>query len=293
MRDPVLGDGVADRGGDVLLARPESCERLRAPLARQHHVAHAWRRRESTPGRRGRIRRRGGRRAGGGPLYSARCVDLACFSRLVPWPPPSSPARSGGTTTGGTGGSARAAAPPRAAPPRGGRRHHRDHRGRRPRGGRRHRRRRPARSRSTSPRPTNGGHARAAGDDAPRLLGQAPTEEEPTSTSPPRPTSAGFIYAARRHDRRVRAAGSGTPTDACCNLYGATVDDSTYLSSRHHRNRGRATPSIPSGSSSSGHSNGGFMSYRMACDHADRIAAIAASPARCRTDPSGCKPSGP
>ena len=40
-----------------------------------------------------------------------------------------------------------------------------------------------------------------------------------------------------------------------------------------------------------GHSNGGFMSYRMACDHADTIAAIASLAGATFDDPSMCKPS--
>jgi len=40
-----------------------------------------------------------------------------------------------------------------------------------------------------------------------------------------------------------------------------------------------------------GHSNGAFMSYRMACDHADLIAAIAALNGAMLSDVSECKPS--
>ena len=40
-----------------------------------------------------------------------------------------------------------------------------------------------------------------------------------------------------------------------------------------------------------GHSNGGFMSYRMACDHADTVAAIASLAGATYLDPTACSPS--
>jgi polyhydroxybutyrate depolymerase len=42
-----------------------------------------------------------------------------------------------------------------------------------------------------------------------------------------------------------------------------------------------------------GHSNGGFMAHRMACDAADRIAAIVSFAGAQWLDPADCKPSGP
>lgn len=63
-------------------------------------------------------------------------------------------------------------------------------------------------------------------------------------------------------------------TDACCDLYGAGVDDSAYLREvidtirAQYRVDAKRIYLI-------GHSNGAFMSFRMACDHAGTIAAIA------------------
>jgi polyhydroxybutyrate depolymerase len=63
-------------------------------------------------------------------------------------------------------------------------------------------------------------------------------------------------------------------TDACCDFEQEGVDDSAYL-------RGLVDEAIdrfhvdPDRVYFSGHSNGGYMSYRMACDHADAVAAIA------------------
>jgi pimeloyl-ACP methyl ester carboxylesterase len=64
-------------------------------------------------------------------------------------------------------------------------------------------------------------------------------------------------------------------TDACCNLYGATVDDSAYLTDLIKMISTQYTVD-PRRVYLVGHSNGAFMSFRMACDHADIITAIAA-----------------
>lgn len=65
---------------------------------------------------------------------------------------------------------------------------------------------------------------------------------------------------------------NGTP--ACCDLDGAMPDDSTYLQGlidemkvRYHIDAARVYVF--------GYSDGGFMAYRMACDHADSVTAVA------------------
>jgi polyhydroxybutyrate depolymerase len=79
-------------------------------------------------------------------------------------------------------------------------------------------------------------------------------------------------------------------TDACCDLYGSKVDDSTYLSNliklveqKYNVDARRVYLT--------GHSNGAFMTFRMACDHADQIAAIAALNGAMWQDVSKCQPS--
>lgn len=62
-------------------------------------------------------------------------------------------------------------------------------------------------------------------------------------------------------------------TDACCNFQPPFVDDSTYLSDLIDQVSAHYTVD-PKRVFFIGHSNGGFMSYRMACDHGDKIAAI-------------------
>mgnify|MGYP001247248579 CR=1 FL=1 len=81
-------------------------------------------------------------------------------------------------------------------------------------------------------------------------------------------------------------------TDACCDLYGSEVDDSNYLQ--------RVIEKVKAGYSIDdnrvyliGHSNGGFMSHRMAADHPDTIAAIASLAGAAPAELSGPKPRRP
>jgi polyhydroxybutyrate depolymerase len=81
-------------------------------------------------------------------------------------------------------------------------------------------------------------------------------------------------------------------TDACCDFYGSPVDDVAYLSSliteveaRYNVDRKRVY--------FFGHSNGAFMSYRMACDRADAVAAIVSLAGATWLDTTKCNPSQP
>jgi polyhydroxybutyrate depolymerase len=64
-------------------------------------------------------------------------------------------------------------------------------------------------------------------------------------------------------------------TDACCNRYGSNADDVSYLLGLVDEVSGRFAIDS-SRIYLTGHSNGAFMSYRLACEASDRFAAIGA-----------------
>lgn len=102
----------------------------------------------------------------------------------------------------------------------------------------------------------------------------------------------GFIYAYPDGTKDASGLEFWNATDACCNLYGSTVDDSTYLSTVITEIQAQYSID-PKQIYLVGHSNGAFMSYRMACDHADQIAAFASLAGAMWEDTTKCTPSGP
>jgi polyhydroxybutyrate depolymerase len=102
----------------------------------------------------------------------------------------------------------------------------------------------------------------------------------------------GFIYAYPDGSTADRGERFWNATDACCAFSSSRPDDSRYLSDLITTIQGtyridRARVYLV------GHSNGGFMSFRMACDHADQITAIAALAGATWQDPARCRPSEP
>jgi polyhydroxybutyrate depolymerase len=102
----------------------------------------------------------------------------------------------------------------------------------------------------------------------------------------------GFLYAHPDGTKDATGLEFWNATNACCNLYGSTVDDSSYLEGliqdiegAYNVDRKRVY--------FVGHSNGAFMSYRMACDHAGDIAAIASLAGAMWEDVTMCNPSEP
>ncbi len=83
----------------------------------------------------------------------------------------------------------------------------------------------------------------------------------------------GFLYAHPEGTKDTQQSQFWNATDACCNFYGSPVDDSAYV--RGLIDEIAAEYDVdPKRIYLFGHSNGAFMAYRMACDHADRIAAV-------------------
>jgi polyhydroxybutyrate depolymerase len=78
-------------------------------------------------------------------------------------------------------------------------------------------------------------------------------------------------------------------TVACCDFYGSGVDDSGYLRSLIDE-IARQLSVDPTRIYVAGYSNGGFMAYRMACDHAETIAEIVSGAGATEYDPLLCTP---
>ena len=102
----------------------------------------------------------------------------------------------------------------------------------------------------------------------------------------------GFLYVHPDGTKNALGDQFWNATDACCGAGLSTVDDVAYL-----------TGIIDSVSAQydvdpkriyfMGHSNGGFMSYRMACELSDRVAAVASLAGATFLDTSQCTPSQP
>ncbi|MFI5302279.1 MAG: alpha/beta hydrolase family esterase [Polyangiales bacterium] len=81
-------------------------------------------------------------------------------------------------------------------------------------------------------------------------------------------------------------------TDTCCNFNGSTVDDVKYLTDLVDE-VGKYYAIDPTRIYVVGHSNGGAMAYRLACDVPEKFAAIAAFAGPFWSDVSKCQPKVP
>lgn len=101
----------------------------------------------------------------------------------------------------------------------------------------------------------------------------------------------GFLYV--HPDGTVNIIGKQfwNATDACCNFH-SNVDDVAYLTGIIDQVSAQYDVD-PKRIYFMGHSNGGFMSYRMACELSDRVAAIASMAGATFDDPARCAPKEP
>ena len=81
-------------------------------------------------------------------------------------------------------------------------------------------------------------------------------------------------------------------TDACCAFGNSMVDDVAYLTAVIHDMQARFSVD-PKRIFLVGHSNGAFMSHRMACERADLIAGIVSLAGAVWADTARCNPAGP
>ena len=102
----------------------------------------------------------------------------------------------------------------------------------------------------------------------------------------------GFVYCAPDGTQNGTGQRFWNATDACCNFQGSSVDDAAYLLALIEAIE--AAVSIdPRSIHLMGHSNGGFMAYRMACEHPEKIASIATLAGATFQDPADCVGVGP
>ena len=106
----------------------------------------------------------------------------------------------------------------------------------------------------------------------------------------PTADARGYVYAFP--DGTIDSNGDRfwNGTDACCDFDKSGVDDVAYLTSVIADIRS-ALAIDPKRIALVGHSNGGFMSYRMACDRAELVAAIVSLAGATFADTADCAPS--
>ena len=104
--------------------------------------------------------------------------------------------------------------------------------------------------------------------------------------------SRGFLYVHPDGTVDGNGAQFWNATDACCAFGSNPPDDVAYLMAIIEQVS--ADYSVdPKAIFVAGHSNGGFMSYRMACEQADTIAGVASLAGATYADTTDCTPSAP
>ena len=102
----------------------------------------------------------------------------------------------------------------------------------------------------------------------------------------------GFLYAIPEGTSDAAKNKFWNAGDSCCNFGKIDIDDSAYLA-KVIDEISAAYKVDPKRVFFIGHSNGGFMSHRMACEHADKVAAIVSVAGAMLEDLTKCKPSEP
>lgn len=108
----------------------------------------------------------------------------------------------------------------------------------------------------------------------------------------PRVDEFGFVLILPDGTEDSGGALHWNATDECCDFDGTNTDDSGYLAGLLDQAE-TAFPIDPDRVVITGHSNGGYMSYRMACDHSERLAGIASLAGTTFRDEADCKAKNP
>lgn len=102
-----------------------------------------------------------------------------------------------------------------------------------------------------------------------------------------RVTEDGFVLLVPNGTKDEAGDQFWNATEYCCDFYGSGVDDVAYIDGLI--DEAVATLSVdPARVYLMGHSNGGFMSYRMACESGDRIAGIVSIAGSTFADEADC-----
>jgi len=100
-----------------------------------------------------------------------------------------------------------------------------------------------------------------------------------------------FLYAYPDGTKNPLGLRFWNATDGCCNFFGSDVDDVGYLTAviddlaSHYNVDAKRVFLV-------GHSNGGYMAHRMACDRSAKIAGIVSLAGAQWIDASKCRPTG-
>jgi polyhydroxybutyrate depolymerase len=107
-----------------------------------------------------------------------------------------------------------------------------------------------------------------------------------------RSAADGFLLALPEGTTDGRNEQFWNATEACCDFGGTDVDDSAYLAAVITTVQEQYAVD-PNRVFVVGHSNGGFMALRMACDHAELVAAVVSIAGAQTDDAAACTPAKP